>query len=62
MLREVAAGRTNRQIAESLFMSPKTASVHVSNILTKLDVRSRGEAAAVAHRLRLFAGEPTASD
>lgn len=54
VLRGVAAGQTNRQIAEQLFMSPKTASVHVSNILTKLDVRSRGEAAAVAHRLRLF--------
>jgi len=61
VLREVAAGRTNRQIAEVLFMSPKTASVHVSNILTKLDVRSRGEAAAVAHRLRLFPSEPSGS-
>jgi len=62
VLREVAAGRTNRQIAEILFMSPKTASVHVSNILTKLDVRSRGEAAAVAHRLRLFSDEPVGSN
>ncbi|WP_434975577.1 helix-turn-helix transcriptional regulator [Streptomyces mesophilus] len=50
----VAVGRTNRQIAESLFISPKTASVHVSNILAKLGVSSRGEAAALAHRLRLF--------
>ncbi|WP_369696798.1 AAA family ATPase [Streptomyces sp. XD-27] len=49
----VAAGRTNRQIAEALFISPKTASVHVSNILAKLEVSSRGEAGAVAHRLRL---------
>ena len=47
----VAAGRTNRQIADELFISPKTASVHVSNILAKLGVSSRGEAAAVAHRL-----------
>jgi DNA-binding NarL/FixJ family response regulator len=47
----VAEGRTNRQIAEALFISPKTASVHVSNILAKLEVSSRGEAAAVAHRL-----------
>ncbi|WP_200302704.1 helix-turn-helix transcriptional regulator [Streptomyces adelaidensis] len=54
VLRLVAAGRTNRQIAEELFISPKTASVHVSNILGKLDVSGRGEAAAVAHRLRLF--------
>jgi DNA-binding CsgD family transcriptional regulator/tetratricopeptide (TPR) repeat protein len=49
----VAAGRSNRQIAEELYISPKTASVHVSNILAKLSVSSRGEAAAVAHRLGL---------
>ncbi|MFJ9538642.1 AAA family ATPase [Streptomyces sp. NPDC101225] len=55
VLRLVAAGRTNRQIAEELFISPKTASVHVSNILGKLGVSGRGEAAAVAHRLDLFA-------
>ena len=47
----VAIGRSNRQIAEELYISPKTASVHVSNILAKLGVSSRGEAAAVAHRL-----------
>ncbi|MDX5562503.1 AAA family ATPase [Streptomyces sp. ID05-04B] len=60
VLRLVSAGRTNRQIAEELFISPKTASVHVSNILSKLDVSGRGEAAAVAHRLGLF--PPTAGD
>ncbi|MFF5802853.1 MULTISPECIES: AAA family ATPase [unclassified Streptomyces] len=54
VLRLVAAGNTNRQIAEELFISPKTASVHVSNILAKLGVAGRGEAAALAHRLRLF--------
>ncbi|MEU1340748.1 AAA family ATPase [Streptomyces sp. NPDC005827] len=54
VLRLVSAGRTNRQIAEELFISPKTASVHVSNILGKLGVSGRGEAAAVAHRLELF--------
>ncbi|MEV6114297.1 AAA family ATPase [Streptomyces sp. NPDC052109] len=54
VLRLVSAGRTNRQIAEELFISPKTASVHVSNILSKLGVAGRGEAAAVAHRLGLF--------
>ena len=46
----VAAGATNREIAQRLFMAEKTASVHVSRILAKLDVRSRTEAAAVAHR------------
>ncbi|MEU1118113.1 MULTISPECIES: AAA family ATPase [unclassified Streptomyces] len=60
VLRLVAVGRSNRQIAEELFISPKTASVHVSNILAKLSVTGRGEAAALAHRLRLFptAGAP----
>ncbi|MFE7649313.1 helix-turn-helix transcriptional regulator [Streptomyces phaeoluteigriseus] len=57
VLRLVSAGRTNRQIAEALFISPKTASVHVSNILGKLGVSGRGEAAAVAHRLGLFPAE-----
>jgi DNA-binding CsgD family transcriptional regulator len=54
VLRLVAAGRSNRQIAEELFISPKTASVHVSNILAKLGVSGRGEAAAMAHRLKVF--------
>ncbi|WP_406131847.1 AAA family ATPase [Streptomyces sp. NBC_00989] len=58
VLRLVSAGRTNRQIAEELFISPKTASVHVSNILGKLGVSGRGEAAAVAHRLELFPPDP----
>jgi len=53
VLRLVADGRSNRDIAEELFISAKTASVHVSNILAKLKVTSRGEAAATAHRLRL---------
>ncbi|MER6073068.1 AAA family ATPase [Streptomyces sp. NPDC001817] len=57
VLRLVSAGRTNRQIAEELFISPKTASVHVSNILGKLGVSGRGEAAAMAHRLGLFPAE-----
>jgi DNA-binding CsgD family transcriptional regulator len=49
----VAAGHTNRQIADQLYMSVKTASVHVSHILAKVGVASRGQAAAVAHRLGL---------
>ena len=53
VLRLVAAGRSNKQIADALYISRKTASVHVSNILTKLGVRSRGEAAASARRLGL---------
>jgi DNA-binding NarL/FixJ family response regulator len=51
-------GWTNRQIAHELFISEKTASVHVSNILMKLQVANRGEAAAVAHRLSLTSTKP----
>ena len=54
VLRLVAAGCGNPEIAAELFISPKTASVHVSNILGKLGVTSRGQAAAAAHRLHLF--------
>jgi DNA-binding CsgD family transcriptional regulator len=49
----LAQGRTNPQIARALYISPKTASVHVSNILTKLGVSGRVEAAAWAQRLGL---------
>ncbi len=49
----VAEGATNREIGAQLFMAEKTASVHVSRILSKLNVRSRTEAAAVAHRHHL---------
>jgi len=58
VLRLVAAGRSNPEIAAELFISAKTASVHVSNILAKLGVSSRGEAAAAAYRLRLFDPAP----
>jgi DNA-binding NarL/FixJ family response regulator len=50
VLRLVAAGRTNGEIGTALFISTKTASVHVSNILAKLGVGARGEAAALAYR------------
>jgi DNA-binding CsgD family transcriptional regulator len=53
VLRLLVEGRSNRQIAEQLFISGKTASVHVTNILTKLGVHSRLEAAATARRLGL---------
>ena len=55
MLVLLAEGATNREIGARLFMAEKTASVHVSRILAKLDVRSRTQAAAVAHRLGLDA-------
>ena len=54
VLRLIAAGHTNPEIGKALYMSPKTASVHVSRILAKLDVKTRTEAAGVAHRLGLL--------
>lgn len=50
MLALVAAGLSNGDIAKRLVLSTKTASVHVSNILAKLGVPSRGAAAAWAHQ------------
>jgi DNA-binding NarL/FixJ family response regulator len=49
----VAQGRTNREIGERLFISQKTVGVHVGNILAKLEVSGRVEAATVAIRLGL---------
>ena len=57
----LAEGRTNEQIADGLFMSPKTASVHVSRIITKLGVANRTEAAAYAHRHGLASSSGKAS-
>jgi DNA-binding NarL/FixJ family response regulator len=54
VLRLVAEGHSNGRIAERLFISPKTASVHVSRIIAKLSVGNRVEAAAVARRLGLL--------
>jgi DNA-binding CsgD family transcriptional regulator len=53
VLRLLASGRTNRQIADELFISESTAGVHVSHILGKLGVAGRVEAAAIAVRLGL---------
>lgn len=58
VLRLVGQGYTNARIAETLFISPKTAGAHVSNILGKLEVGRRAEAAAIAARLGLL-DEPT---
>ncbi|GAB2888039.1 helix-turn-helix transcriptional regulator [Streptomyces deserti] len=61
VLRLLALGRSNRQIGEELFISGKTASVHVSNILAKLGAASRTEAVAIAYREGLISPEPSAS-
>ena len=54
----VAEGHSNGRIAEQLYISPKTASVHVSRIIAKLNVANRVEAAAVARRLGLLEPQP----
>jgi len=53
VLRLVASGRTNRAIAEQLFLSEKTIDRHVSNIFAKLDVPTRAAATAFAYQHRL---------
>ena len=50
MLALIAADFTNREIAQRLFITEKTAGAHVSSILAGLHVRSRVEAATAAHR------------
>jgi DNA-binding CsgD family transcriptional regulator len=55
VLRLVAVGHTNREIAHSLFLSSRTVDMHVRNILRKLDCRSRVEAAGRARELGLVA-------
>ena len=57
MLRLLAAGLTNAQIGAELFISPKTASVHVTSILRKLGVAGRVQAAALAERVGLLDDE-----
>ena len=59
MLALVAEGRSNGEIARTLFISAKTVSVHVSNIMAKLGAGSRTEAVAVARREGLLS-EPVA--
>ena len=51
VLRLLGEGRSNREIGEALFISAKTASVHVTHILQKLNVTTRVQAAVAAHRL-----------
>lgn len=54
VLIQVATGRSNREIAQQLFISAKTVSVHISNVLAKLDAASRTEAVALARRRGLI--------
>ena len=56
MVRLVAAGRTNREIASQLVLSTRTVDMHVRNILTKLRCRTRTEAATRAADLKLLEG------
>lgn len=54
MVRLLAAGRTNRQVAETLFLAEGTVKNHVTALLTKLDASTRGEAVARARDLGLL--------
>ena len=55
VVRLIAVGRTNRDVAQELFLSPRTVDMHVRHILQKLDCHSRVEAAHRAHELGLLA-------
>jgi len=57
ILRQVAAGRSDRKIADALFISRRTVNAHVAHILTKLDVHSRREAVVRGHELGLLTGD-----
>lgn len=59
VLRLLGEGRTNSEIGAALFISRKTASVHVTNILRKLDVSGPVQAAALAERAGLLAIDPS---
>jgi DNA-binding CsgD family transcriptional regulator len=58
VLRLVSVGRTNREIAQGLFLSPRTIDMHVRNVLTKLDCLSRTEVTRRAVELGLFQSHP----
>ena len=58
VLGQLAIGKTDREIADSLFISRKTVSVHVSNLMRKLDVSNRVEAGRIGQRHRLGEGLP----
>jgi non-specific serine/threonine protein kinase len=61
VLRLVSEGQSNKEIAEALFIAPRTASTHVANILTKLGVESRSAATAWAFRHGLIQDTPDAA-
>jgi DNA-binding CsgD family transcriptional regulator len=59
VLEQLALGRTDKQIAEALFISRKTVSVHVSNILRKIDAPDRFGAASIAHEVGVGVANPS---
>jgi DNA-binding CsgD family transcriptional regulator len=59
VLRLLGQGKTNPEIAAALFISPRTAGVHVTHILRKLDATTRVQAATIAERAGLLDADPT---
>jgi DNA-binding CsgD family transcriptional regulator/tetratricopeptide (TPR) repeat protein len=59
ILRLVASGRSSREIAAAVFISPRTVTTHISNIFTKLDVHDRGAAIAQAHQRGILSPSDT---
>jgi DNA-binding CsgD family transcriptional regulator len=57
VLRLLGQGKTNPEIAAALFISPRTAGVHVTHILRKLDATTRVQAATIAERAGLLAAD-----
>ncbi len=53
VLRLIATGQSNREIAEALYLSPRTVERHIANVYLKIDVHSKAEATAYAHRHHL---------
>jgi DNA-binding NarL/FixJ family response regulator len=61
VLRMIAAGASNREIAQALFLSEGTVRNHISHILTRLNLRDRTQAAIVANAFRSYLENPSAS-
>jgi DNA-binding NarL/FixJ family response regulator len=57
VLQKLSTGLSNKEIAQSLFISENTVKVHVTNVLKKLHLQNRSQAADYARQLRLYEGQ-----